>query len=732
MRNMNKWIVMGALALSFTKTIAQNKYFYLSGQQLPLIENNDLLLIRMHNQNDNNAKIRLLNKLKADANFNFETDVYYKENREYYLLKRNVGSTIDIKDEINLYKDDPAIQSVNVVFDRGEGIIAGISNELVVKGKKDVDLQQIKDMLSQYPYENIVQDKINGSWYHVFLGKYSSLNVVDVANGLYETGNFEIAAPNFFGRVSLSSACSPAPDDLLGSQWNLTPGASNAINICPAWDLAAGGNPVAVAVVDVGVDLSHEDLVGRLLPGIDETGGSGTAGHANANQGHGTKMTGIIAANSNNSKDIAGVALSTTKVIPVRAFLQNNDGSGLADFDDSHLSSAINHAVAANADIINCSWNTGPGTGGSYPLVEAALWDAFDWGRGGKGCVVIVSAGNNSAGSATPSAVSYPGTNGGVYAVGNMDHCMHRHSDLSPCDHTGASSYCGTGLKLVAPGVDIPSLVIMGEGPGGSNMETGTGSSQSAATVSGVAALILTANSCLTAAQVYALLSATADKIGAGSYYTYTSEWNNEVGFGKVNAGNAVTLAHDMYRQNKTLTTFADSHVGQSVHKTFAGYSVTSAIPTGYYDIGSGVYVSLYAPESVNLMPGFVAQTGSVFTAAIRSPCNSANYWWKGENPQDDGQVGTDLSEMNGPDNIRLYPNPAHTMVNVSYALTQQSDVSINIINILGQKVHESNYPAVSSGAQVSTLPVENLTPGTYFVVIKIGDNMHQIKFIKE
>ena len=83
------------------------------------------------------------------------------------------------------------------------------------------------------------------------------------------------------------------------------------INVTPAWDLATGAG-VKVAVIDMGVDLNHPDLVNNLLPGYDATdahcgGSNGSYGGYCHGDAHGTACAGIIAGEDNNI-GIKGVA----------------------------------------------------------------------------------------------------------------------------------------------------------------------------------------------------------------------------------------------------------------------------------------------------------------------------------------------------------------------------------------------------------------------------------------
>jgi len=88
-----------------------------------------------------------------------------------------------------------------------------------------------------------------------------------------------------------------ANDEIFPQQWALP-----AIAAPEAWDITTGGE-IVVAVIDSGVDGSHPDLAGKVLPGFNVFSGGADAGDDN---GHGTAVAGLIAANSDNSAGVTG------------------------------------------------------------------------------------------------------------------------------------------------------------------------------------------------------------------------------------------------------------------------------------------------------------------------------------------------------------------------------------------------------------------------------------------
>src|SRR4051812_25863488 len=130
------------------------------------------------------------------------------------------------------------------------------------------------------------------------------------------------------------ASASARHDALRAHQWGL-----DQVHADQAWKITRGAG-VVVAVIDSGVDLGHPDLKGALLPGKDFTGGGSVADDC----GHGTEVTGVIAARAGNGIGIAGVA-PDVKILPIR------DGAGCTVDMDS-MRQGIDYAVAHGARVV--------------------------------------------------------------------------------------------------------------------------------------------------------------------------------------------------------------------------------------------------------------------------------------------------------------------------------------------------------------------------------------------
>jgi autotransporter-associated beta strand protein len=235
-------------------------------------------------------------------------------------------------------------------------------------------------------------------------------------------------------------------DPLLSEQWSLPQ---------IGWDQVANGpepdGHAVVAILDTGVDADHEDLAGRLLPGVSFVQDEPADIDPN---GHGTWMAGIVAARTDNGTGIAGVAFANVKVLPVTVL--GADGSGL----DGDIVAGLVDAVDSGADVILMSFSA---TGYSAAL-QAAVDYAWD-----HGAVIVAAAGNDAT-----NAPAYPAGDRGVMGISSTDQA----------DGLAPDSNWGDAVFLGAPGVDILTT------DAGGGYASVSGTSAAAAEVAGAAALL--------------------------------------------------------------------------------------------------------------------------------------------------------------------------------------------------------------------------------------------------
>ncbi|MDA0351747.1 MAG: S8 family serine peptidase [Chloroflexi bacterium] len=286
-------------------------------------------------------------------------------------------------------------------------------------------------------------------------------------------------------------AAAASNDPLLWLQWG-----NFSTNETDAWEITEGAG-VVVAVIDSGIDLTHEDLPATVLPGFDVIDGDTDVTDTS---GHGTHVAGTIAAPRNNGLGGSGIA-PAAQILPVRAC------------DDivctsETVAAGIEWAVANGADVINISIR-----GPHDPLLESATLLAL------ANDIVVVAATGNDYFDGVP---IYPAAFPGVIGVGA----------LTPGREVADFSNTGSFVDVVAPGAEIWSSVPAAVE--GVSYRAWNGTSMATPHVAAIAALLRAANPSFTQAQVSARIQATAVDIGIGGFDT-------ESGFGAVDAYRALT-----------------------------------------------------------------------------------------------------------------------------------------------------------------------------------------------
>jgi subtilisin family serine protease len=299
-------------------------------------------------------------------------------------------------------------------------------------------------------------------------------------------------------------------------------------NLATVWDFARVNQNVPVAVIDDGVE-AHEDLDSiRVDLGYD------FADHdTDATPGtwfHGMAIAGIIGAKHTTNPALQW-AQSTgmismnphARIIPLKIISDDQE-----ELPPWALPEVFTYAYLNNAAVINFSYAFFDPEY-DYPPLDDAIWRAFHYGRGGKGTPVICAAGDYAL--AYQGVVAYPANLPTCLSVGAVD----------GSDQRWPWSMYGPGLSVVAPSGDTMfaggtfTLDRMGSGGWNSSLtyywganlswdcratkDTGNntnydckfgGTSSSTAIVSGVASLLISKNSNLTATQIYNIIDSSA------------------------------------------------------------------------------------------------------------------------------------------------------------------------------------------------------------------------------
>jgi len=272
------------------------------------------------------------------------------------------------------------------------------------------------------------------------------------------------------------------------------------------WEMNTGSSSVTIAIIDTGIDLTHLDLAGKLVSGIDIYNGDNNPQDDN---GHGTHVAGIAAALSNNGAGVAGVSWGA-RLMPVKVL--NAGGGGTY----AGLAAGIIWAANHGAQIINLS------LGGQNP--DQTLQGAVDYAAS-RGVLLVAAAGNYGT---TP--VLYPARYPNVIAVAATNSSNTR----------AAISNYGPEVDLSAPGISIYSTV-----PGGYGYRDGT--SMAAQFGSGLAAIMFGIPGNGSAAAVTQQMQSTALDLGSPG-------WDDFYGYGLIQMDAAIGTVLQIPTQTVTFT----------------------------------------------------------------------------------------------------------------------------------------------------------------------------------
>lgn len=261
-----------------------------------------------------------------------------------------------------------------------------------------------------------------------------------------------------------------------------------------AWDIVTGDAAVIIAMIDTGVQADHPDLNGKVISGRNTYGDNDNTDDPH---GHGTHTAGTAAAWGNNGVGVAGMSWGS-QILAMRC---TTDGG---TYFESDLAEAIIWAADYGAPIMSMSLQSYTGS--------QTLQDAVNYAFGA-GCVLIAANGNNHG-----NTIAFPA---------KWPNCMGI-AATNAFDGWPSYSNYGPETDVAAPGDAIYSLNKL------SGYSTRSGTSMATPHVSGLAALLLSLNPCLTNAEIETHLRASTEDIGATGF-------DEKFGYGRVNAFLAVS-----------------------------------------------------------------------------------------------------------------------------------------------------------------------------------------------
>lgn len=368
----------------------------------------------------------------------------------------------------------------------------------------------------------------------------SDINIEEAVNNYQLTGELEYAEPDYKGE---GGGVIPN-DQYFFRQWSLVntgtfslfPGtiADSDIDMDDAWMITQGDATTVITIIDSGMRLQHPEVAGRIWTNTGEIAGNLIDDDGNGyiddvegydwaysdndptdDVGHGTNITGIVAANANNSIGYAGINWNC-KVMELKALDVNNSGYY------SWWTDAIYYAVDNGTNIINMSM----GGSSNSTTMEAAIDYAFN--NNVTVTVCMMNFNNN--------VDYYPAAFTNVIATGSTDPDDDRSVPFS-WSTTSGSNY-GNHIDVCAPGNYIYGLSHT------SNTAYGvywSGTSMAAPHVAGLASLMLAVDNTLTPSQIKNIIESTAQDL-VGAPLEDTPGWDQYHGWGRINANASLQL----------------------------------------------------------------------------------------------------------------------------------------------------------------------------------------------
>jgi len=422
-----------------------------------------------------------------------------------------------------------------------------LTNRLAVRLREGADVKQVATALGLRAIEKV---SYSPNTYILEAQGDGLFEALDAANTIHSWGIAEFATP----LVLKKQAKKLIPNDpLFSRQWHLrntgsNPGVSgltagNDVNVVGVWDTYQGSG-INLAIVDDGLEVGHPDLSAnaRTDIDIDINYGDNDPSPDLPGDDHGTACAGVAGARGNNSVGVSGAA-PQVGLVGVRLIS--------AAATDAQEAQGLTHQLTASnpadrVSIYSNSW--GPSANGATlegpgSLARAALQNGVTNGRGGLGALYTWAGGNGGSSD----NVNYDGYANSRYtiAVGASGGSGEQssYSESGACLIVNApSSYSGGGITTVDRSGSAGY-----EDPPGDYTYTFGGTSSATPLAAGCIALILQANPNLGWRDVVDILIRTATKNQPSDSGWVTNgaglSFNHKFGFGRVNAGAAVTAA---------------------------------------------------------------------------------------------------------------------------------------------------------------------------------------------
>lgn len=352
----------------------------------------------------------------------------------------------DLNSVIVITKSESDIYSLSLMSQTEKKSMDSVLRDLGITEKKELMSLTDENDISLFSADNRGESEI----IELTLPEGGEDKVWEAINALNASGTVETAEPNYYYYLD------SVPNDTyynVSSSYNYQLIKTEAQRV---WDLDIDCSDVNVAVLDSGILSAHEDLadnISQTLPGYDfaegdsdpdDTYNSAHAGDSGFVQGHGTHVSGIVSAVTNNGKGVASLAGGTTnhaaKIVSLKIFkdyLNSQTNTMSKTTSESYILSAINYIKKNNIPIASCSW------GGSYSSAVALAI------KNCKNTLFVFAAGNAGKSNDSGNDIVYPASLGydNVISVGAS----------TAMDTLAQFSNYGDSVNLAAPGAAIYS-----------------------------------------------------------------------------------------------------------------------------------------------------------------------------------------------------------------------------------------------------------------------------------
>jgi len=511
------------------------------------------------------------------------------------------------------------------------------------------------------------------------------------------------------------------------------------INIGTAWAIEHGSPSVIIAVIDEGVDNDNTDIDANIWDGYgwDYIGNDSNPDPEYSEEHHGTSVAGIIAAESNNSSAVAGIAGGWNgpgcKIMSLRVFgYEYDEEEWEYNIASVKIDDAIIFAANNGAKIINMSFALDGLT--DFQNIVTSVDAALEYAYKQKGCLLVAASGNNP----NKEGIYYPARNPNVMAIGGL------YKDW------GSYGRYGTELEIVAPADHIYTLLTsnpQNQDRWGyfDNTTYGRGTSASSPQTAGVAALIFSKYPNWINYDVRKILNESAFDLG------------NQLKFGNglFQADEAMDQADPNYQvdnnqpQNVTLSGAYGSNpiiTWDEVTSDYIDrYNIYRAqIVDGIYshfikvdeviDVGNSTY-NWTDTQVIRVDPKFATSTHFYRVTSVNdeevesvtsNEVSTGSNWASKKADVENEQVFT--FKYNLGDN---YPNPFNPSTKIRYSLKEKGLVSITVYDILGRVVDNLvNETQTKGNHEVVFNTGENLSSGIYFYTLNVNEFHNTKKLI--